>query len=257
MYSIPSRRAGRSNAVMNPPKVQPEQYIDFLLATPKACSATEAERVQPPAPSAPAHDAFTRLLTRLEPDPHALWDEVRPLIDPAAGWLVVDDTTLDKPHARHMGLVCRHWSGRHNRVVAGINLITLAWADGDRVYPPASRLYAKATDGRTKNDHFRAMLAAAAARGFRPRAVLFDGWYASVENLKAVRGLGWTFLARMPANRKLRLDRGPPAAGAALPGAPAGTHAGLPEFGVGEGVPGGARGGDTQDWFTHDLGVGG
>src|SRR3954468_5900309 len=210
---------------MNPPKVQPEQYIDFLLATPKACSATEAERVQPPAPSAPAHDAFTRLLTRLEPDPHALWDEVRPLIDPAAGWLVVDDTTLDKPHARHMGLVCRHWSGRHNRVVAGINLITLAWADGDRVYPTDYRLYAKATDGRTKNDHFRAMLAAAAARGFRPRAVLFDGWYASVENLKAVRGLGWTFLARMPANRKLRLDRGPPAAVAALPVAAAGTDA--------------------------------
>lgn len=241
---------------MNPAKVRPEQYIDFLLATPRACSAAEAGRVQPPSPAAPAHDAFTRLLTRLEPDPGALWAEVRPLIDPAAGWLVVDDSTLDKPHAKHMGLVCRHWSGRHNRVVAGINLITLAWSDGDRVYPADYRLYAKATDGRTKNDHFRDMLAEAAARGFRPRAVLFDGWYASAENLKAVRALGWTFLARMPANRKLRLDRGPPTPVAGLPVAAAGTDAWLPEFGMVRVFRVVAKDGDTQHWFTNDLGMG-
>src|SRR5438874_13388 len=132
---------------MNLAKVHPEHYIDFLVAAPKACSAAEAGRSQRPGRDAPAHDAFTRLLTRLEPDPQALWAEVRPLIDPAAGWLVVDDTTLDKPHAKHMGLVCQHWSGRHRRVVAGINLITLAWTDGDRVYPADYRLYAKATDG--------------------------------------------------------------------------------------------------------------
>jgi hypothetical protein len=184
------RSANGNKGAMNPPKVEPEPYIDFLLAAPKGCSAAEAGRVQPPGPGGAAHDAYTRLRTRLEPAPGPLWAEVRPLIDPAGGWLVVDDTTLDKPHAKHMGLVCRHWSGRHNRVVAGINLITLAWTDGDRVYPTDYRLYARSTDGLTKNDHFRAMLSAAAARGFRPRAVLFDGWYASVENLKAVRAVG-------------------------------------------------------------------
>jgi DDE superfamily endonuclease len=245
-----------SVVVMNPPKVQPEQYIDFLLATPKACSATEAQRVQPPGPAAAAHDAFTRLLTRLEPDPEALWQEVRPVIDPAAGWLVVDDTTLDKPHARHMGLVCRHWSGRHHRVVAGINLITPAWTDGDRVYPTDYRLYAKAHDGLTKNDHFRAMLAAAARRGFRPRGVPFDGWYASAENLKAVRALGWTFLARMPANRKLRIDRGPATPVAGLPVAASGTDAWLPEFGLVRVFRVVAPDGDTQHWFTNDPGLG-
>lgn len=240
---------------MNPPKVQPEQYIDFLVAAPKGCSATEAGRSQRPGRAAPAHDAFTRLLTRLEPDPAALWDEVRPLIDPAAGWLVVDDTTLDKPHAKHMGVVCQHWSGRHRRVVAGINLITLAWTDGDRVYPTDDRLYAKATDGRTKNDHFRAMLAAAATRGVRPRAVLFDGWYASAENLKAVRALGWAFLARMPANRKLRVDRGPPTPVADLPIAAAGTDAWLPAFGLVKVFRVVAPDGDTQHGFTNDRGL--
>ena len=32
---------------MNPPEVTDEDYIQFLIATPKVCSATEAARVQP------------------------------------------------------------------------------------------------------------------------------------------------------------------------------------------------------------------
>jgi len=240
---------------MNPPKVDPETYIQFLLATPTAFSALEAGRVQPDTPAAPAHDAFTRLLTRLEPDPAALWDEVRPVIAPATGWLVVDDTTLDKPHARHIGLVCRHWSGRHHRVVAGINLITMVWTDGDRVYPTDYRLYHKAVDGLTKNDHFRAMLTAAVARGFRPQGVLFDGWYASGENLKAVRAVGWTFLTRMPVNRKVRIDRGPPTPVADQTIAATGTAVWLPEFGSVKVFRVVAPNGDAEHWFTNDLGM--
>ena len=44
---------------------------------------------------------------------------------------VVDDSTLDKPYAKHMALVSRHWSGNHHGVVQGINLISLLWTDRD------------------------------------------------------------------------------------------------------------------------------
>ena len=50
---------------------------NFLIATPRHVSATEAARVQPEREEAPAHDAFTRLLQRLEPDPETLWCEAR------------------------------------------------------------------------------------------------------------------------------------------------------------------------------------
>ncbi len=63
---------------MNPPKVTDEDYIQFLIATPKVCSATEAARVQAEEVQAPAHDAFTRLLHRLEPDALTLWAEAAP-----------------------------------------------------------------------------------------------------------------------------------------------------------------------------------
>ena len=53
-------------------------------------------------------------------------------------------------------------------LVRGINLITIVWTDGDRVVPCDYRLYDKAKDGLTKNDHFLAMLPEAKARGFDP-----------------------------------------------------------------------------------------
>ncbi|MGL4439254.1 MAG: IS701 family transposase, partial [Bosea sp. (in: a-proteobacteria)] len=65
---------------MSAPKVHPNDDIDFLIATPKACSGTEAARVQPDQPDPPAHDAFTRFLTRLDPDPNALWVEAKPQV---------------------------------------------------------------------------------------------------------------------------------------------------------------------------------
>ena len=64
-------------------------YINFLIATPRAYSAAEAARVQPDAPDPAAHDAFSRLLTRLEPNPEELWREARTQVRLAAGILVI------------------------------------------------------------------------------------------------------------------------------------------------------------------------
>ena len=241
---------------MTAPRCTASDYIDFLLATPKVVSATEAARVQPDRPHQPAHDAFTRLLRRLQPDPAALWAEVAPMVRPADGDLVVDDSTLDKPYARHIGLVSRHWSGKHHAVVRGINLITLVWTDGDRLYPCDYRLYDKATDGKTKNDHFRDLLAAARGRGFRPRCVLFDSWYASLENLKQAHGYGWTFLTRLKANRLVSPAPGQRLAVAAADVAAAGTVLHLPGFGKVKVFRLVAPDGDTQHWATNDLGMG-
>ena len=161
---------------MNAPRCTDDDYIQFLIASPKVVSCTEAARVQPDAPFAPAHDSFTRLLHRQEPDPGALWNEAEPLVQKDQGVLVLDDSTNDKLYSQKIDLVTYHWSGKHQQVVRGINLITLLWTDGDRKIPCDYRIFSKA-DGKTKNDHFWEMLLMARARGFTPRCVLFDGWY--------------------------------------------------------------------------------
>ncbi len=239
---------------MNAPRVSDEDYIQFLIATPSACSAVEAARVQPHDPAAPAHDAFTRLLTRLEPDPAALWAEVSPLL-PADGVLVVDDTTLDKPYARRMDLVTPHWSGKHKAVVRGINLVTAVWYDGGRLLPVDYRVYHPEADNKTKNDHFADMLAAARARGLRPRCVLFDGWYASLDNLKLVRGAGWTFLTRLKGNRLVRVDRGDALPVSRQDIAAGGTTVWLPGYGELKVFRVTAPDGGADHWATNDPGM--
>jgi hypothetical protein len=239
---------------MNAPRCSAEDYIQFLLATPKVCSATEAARVQPDRPNAPAHDAFTRLLHRLEPDPEPLWGEVEPLVHRTVGALVIDDTVLDKPHARHMGLVGYHWSGRHNRVVRGINLVTLVWTDGDRVLPTDYRLVdPAAAPKRTKNDDFRDLVRVAHDRGFRPACVAFDAWYSGKENLKAVRARGWIFLTQVRCNRRVDPDRtgNRPIRECAI--AATGTVVHLEGFGLVRAFRIVARNGDTEHWITNDL----
>jgi putative transposase len=122
-----------------------------------------------------AHDSFARLLNWLEPDPQTLRDETRLLVRLNEWLLILDDSVLDKPFAQHMDLVGRFWSGRHKRVVKGIDLVSLVWTDGDALYPCDYRLIDPVdAEGKTKNDLFRDMIEQAKARGFKPQCVAFD-----------------------------------------------------------------------------------
>jgi hypothetical protein len=241
---------------MSHPKCDDSDYIDFLIATPKAASCCEAARSQPPARDPAAHDAYTRLLRRLEPDPEALYREVEPLVNKGDGVLVLDDSTLDKFYARAIEPVHRHWSGKHKSVVRGINLISLIWTDGDRILPVDYRVYDKPADGLTKNDHFRDLVRAAASRGFRPRAVLFDSWYSGLENLKLIRSLGWTFLTQLKCNRKVDLDRRGYRPVSHVPIAAGGTVVHLEGFGPIKVFKAVSRDGDVEYWATNDLAMG-
>lgn len=194
---------------MNSPKVTDEDYINFIIATPRNVTAIEAERVQPASKDAPAPDASTRLLSRLEPDAETLWAEAQSQINlQSGGILVLDDSTLEKPYSERNAMVYRHWSGKQKAVVSGINLITLLWTDGERCVPVDYRVFDKNTDGKTKNDHFSEMLLQSFECGFAPAVVCFDSWYASIENLKLVRALGRHFLTRLKSNRQIRVGGG-------------------------------------------------
>ena len=192
---------------MSHPKCQDIDYIDFLIASPRTASCCEAARSQPPRLVPPTHDAYTRLILRLQPDPETLYGEVEPLVKKDDGVIVLDDSTLDHFHAKKIAAVHRHWSGKHKRVVWGINLISLVWSDGDRTMPVDYRILDKPVDDLTKNDPFQAMVRTAKRRGFSPRAVLFDSWDSSLANLKLIRECGWVFLTQLKVNRKVDFER--------------------------------------------------
>lgn len=189
-------------AWMNPPKVSAEDYINFLLASQGRYTCTEAARSQPEERiRRPSHDAFTRLLVRTPQDTGALWVEAEPMVSRHSGVLVLDDTTLDKPYSKSIPLVTDHWSGKHHRVVRGINLITLLWTDGRKLVPTDYRIYDKPFGGRTKNEHFSDILYAAEEREFNPDYAVFDSWYTSLDNLKQLGKMEWRWFTRLKENR--------------------------------------------------------
>ena len=238
---------------MNQAKVTDLDYINFLVAAPCVFSCTEAARVQPDQPGRAAHDALTRLLTRCEPDPTPLWHEAQQHVSLHDGLLIVDDSTLDKPYAQQIELVHRHWSGKHHRVVTGINLVTLLWSDGTDAIPCDYRLYDKPVDGMTKNEHFRAMLTTAKARGFRPRFVAFDSWYSGLANLKTVRSFGWHWLTRLKGNRQVNPDGTGNGALQDWAIAPDGTVVHLKGYGMIQVFRIDTPAGDTEYWATDVL----
>jgi DDE superfamily endonuclease len=238
---------------MNAPKVDELDYIQFLIAAQRVFTCTEAATCQPEQADPPAHDAFTRLLSRQPPDTAALWQEVKPLIERRKGALLLDDSTLDKPYAKHMALVTPHWSGKHHRVVIGINLISLLWTDGAALLPCDFRLYDKPFGGQDKNTHFRGMLTTAEERGFAPRLVAFDSWYAGLDNLKAVRGHGWHWFTRFKSNRLVNPDDtgNVPIETLSIP--PEGLVAHLKGYGFVRVFRTVAPDGDAEYWATSDL----
>jgi putative transposase len=250
---------------MNPPKCRDLDYIHFLVAAQKVFTCTEAARCHPgcesPLSSSPSHDAFTRLLRRQPPDPEALWKESCKFVDKKGGVVILDDTTLDKPYAKKMDLVTYHWSGKHHDVVKGINLITLLWSDDDNnddgggkaLIPVDFRLYDKQAGGFTKNDHFRDMLGKASERGLEPDYVIFDSWYSSIDNLKAVIRYGWHFFTRLKENRLVNPDgRGNvPVGEVDIPASGRIVH--LREFGMVKVFRTVSRDGDVEYWATDYL----
>jgi putative transposase len=240
---------------MNHPRCSDLDYIHFLIAAQKAFTCTEAARCQPEKPLSPAHDAFTRLLKRQPPDTEALWREAQTVVNREKGLMVLDDTTLDKPYAEKMDLVTYHWSGKHGRVVKGINLLTLLWTDGEALIPCDFRVYDKPMGGHTKNESLRDMLVSAGERGFKPGCVLFDSWYSSLGNLKTLRGLGWRWLTRLKANRLVNPDRSGyvPVSELAIP--PEGREVHLKGIGMVRVFRSFSRDGEAEHWATGDLGM--
>jgi len=77
-----------------------------------------------------------------------------------------------------------------------------------QLWPIDYRIYHPDTDGKSKNDHFEEMfLRLTTHKQLKARRILFDTWYASVDNLKLIHRAGWTFFTTLKSNRLVSVDR--------------------------------------------------
>lgn len=158
-----------------------------------------------------SHDVVSDYLSRDKQTARHLWELVQGRLDDSpAAWLLIDDSVQNKQYSRSIELVKRQYSGAVGGLVRGIGVVNLVHTNGlpNDHYPVEFRIYAKAADGKTKNDHFREMLLRAVGeRQIQAQGVLFDSWYASWQNLKLVTRLKLTFYTTLKSNRLVSLSK--------------------------------------------------
>ncbi len=102
-------------------------YTWFLLGESKYSGCTRLSEIMGDL----SHDSVNRFLLRERYEPKDLFDEVSPHINLIGGTLSGDDTIIDKPYSdpKLTELIGHFYSGKHHRIVKGIQLITLYYTD--------------------------------------------------------------------------------------------------------------------------------
>lgn len=178
-------------------------YVSFLLSEPTMGSCCRLGEVQ-----SISHDSVNRFLYRESYSPLDLYNEVKSGLELEGGTLSVDDTVLDKPYAHYIAYVDYYWSGKHHKVVKGINLITLYYTDKQGNHQPVNfRVYDK-KENKSKHDYFLEMLSEVISWGLRPTFITGDSWYSCVKNLKQIRDYQFNFLFAVESNRLVSVEKG-------------------------------------------------
>uniref|UniRef100_A0A1D9G0E5 Transposase n=1 Tax=Moorena producens (strain JHB) TaxID=1454205 RepID=A0A1D9G0E5_MOOP1 len=99
-----------------------------------------------------------------------------------SGYLVFDDTVLDKNHSHKIELVRKQYSGNTHSVVRGIGVVNCIYVNSKtgKFWVIDYRLYPPEQDGKTKLDHVEDILINIVFHKKLPfKRVLMDSWYAT------------------------------------------------------------------------------
>jgi hypothetical protein len=154
-----------------------------------------------------SHDAINRYLGGEKMTPRLVWDNVRGQVVPTAqGYLLFDDTVLDKQYSHQIELVRRQWSGNAKAVIKGIGVVTCVYVNPqtEQFWLIDYRLYDPDGDGKSKLDHAQEMLANVVYQKQLPfYAVLMDTWYATKEIMLLIESLKKVYYCPLKNNRQV------------------------------------------------------
>lgn len=154
-----------------------------------------------------SHDRINRLMRENKLTPHELRQLVRQeLILSENGYILFDDTVLDKSHSFTIELVRRQWSGNAKKVIKGIGIVTCVYVNPDRqrFWVIDYRIFDPERDGRSKLDHLFEMWQTILHVEQIPfRTVLMDSWYATMKVMKAVEKADKIYYCPLKSNRQV------------------------------------------------------
>ena len=154
-----------------------------------------------------SHDAINRYLRGERITPRLIWENVRGqvLLTPR-GYMLFDDTVLDKNSSFTIELVRRQYSGNAKTVIKGIGVVTCVYVnpDTDQFWLIDYRIYDPDGDGKSKLDHVREMLTHVVYHKQLPfQAVLMDTWYATKDLLLFIESFHKFYYCPLKDNRQV------------------------------------------------------
>jgi Transposase DDE domain len=154
-----------------------------------------------------SHDAARRYLLGEKISARLIWEQVREqVIASPKGYLVFDDTVLDKNTSFAIELVRRQYSGNAHGLIKGIGVVTCVYVNPEleRFWIIDYRIYDPQGDGKGKLDHVREMLDNAEHDKLLAfRGVLMDTWYAERKLMLHIERLGKVFYCPLKTNRRV------------------------------------------------------
>lgn len=154
-----------------------------------------------------SHDAINRYLRGERITPRWVWDNVEgQIIRTPEGYIVFDDTVLDKNYSSAIELVRRQYSGNAHGVIKGIGVVTCVYINPnlDQFWLIDYRIYDPEGDGKSKLDHVQEMLTNLVYHKQLPfRAVLMDTWYATKDLMLYIESLHKIYYCPLKDNRQV------------------------------------------------------
>ncbi len=177
-------------------------YCQYLLSSPSNYTLTYfAEHSEQF-----SHDALNRYLAEEHLTPRLVWENVQTEIEATPdGYVLFDDTVLDKRYARKMELVRPQYSGNAGGVIKGIGVVTCVYVNPhtDQFWRLDFRLYDPQGDGKSKLDHVREMLTNVVyQKQLAFYAVLMDTWYATKPLMLYIEALQKVYYCPLKSNRQ-------------------------------------------------------
>ena len=154
-----------------------------------------------------SHDAINRYLGDERVTPRLVWENVRGQVVPTpCGYVLFDDTVLDKNASFAIALVRRQYSGNAKAVIKGIGVVTCVYVNPalDQFWLIDYRIYDPDGDGKSKLDHVRDMLVNSVYQKQLPfEAVLMDTWYATRDLMLFIESLRKFYYCPLKDNRQV------------------------------------------------------
>ena len=154
-----------------------------------------------------SHDMINRYLAGERIPPRLVWEHVKSdLVPTEQGYVIFDDTILDKRYAQQIALVRRQYSGNAKGVINGIGVVSCVYVNPtlDRFWLIDYRIYDPETDGKTKLDHVTDMLSVwVNHRHLLFSTVLMDSWYATKAVMLHIENLDKHYYCPLKSNRQV------------------------------------------------------